>query len=180
MPLLINSSLALIEKRLLYLSSVVFPSCFVQEYLSDSLNNLYLSSNGAIIAGCLGALTSNNCLILSIPLASDSASRFPSGIGRIPLPPQSMWDSSTGHSAPQADLPVCCASPAVQPRWNRRPAALPPQGAASFPFSAFPCPFRPDCAGHAGAERPAAWTDRQPPEQAHGMLLRRKRASRRR
>ena len=31
-------------------------------------------SNGAIIAGCLGVLTSNNCLILSIPLASDSDS----------------------------------------------------------------------------------------------------------
>jgi hypothetical protein len=31
-------------------------------------------SNGAIIAGCFGVLTSNNCLILSIPLASDSDS----------------------------------------------------------------------------------------------------------
>jgi hypothetical protein len=34
-------------------------------------SKLMVPSNGAIIAGCLGALTSNSCLILSIPLISD-------------------------------------------------------------------------------------------------------------
>jgi hypothetical protein len=33
-----------------------------------------IPSNGATTAGFFGALTSNNCLILSIPLASDSES----------------------------------------------------------------------------------------------------------
>jgi hypothetical protein len=33
-----------------------------------------VQSNGATMAGCFGVLTSNNCLILSIPLASDSDS----------------------------------------------------------------------------------------------------------